>query len=211
MQVYTPEMASAKTFREQSDLFWDQAQSMKRELEQLRRETERVDCPCRKTDCPFRHKVGSAQAKSSSSEGVDDLIERYLRSYSPPTLPRTPSPPQVGGLHRRAASLTLSLTSSDFEVITEEEEEENARDVPSSRFRRDSPFRKASRKHLPLPASKSMTQLCPPATLLRTGTVRSLSLPQNFRTSALSEPSLHASWHAYDYRGHQSSSHYRAL
>ena len=201
VQVYTPEMADARTFREQSDLFWDQAQSMKRELEQLRRETERVDCPCRKTDCPFRRH--SALARTSSlPEETSDLIERYLTSYSPPTLSRTPSPPHVHmhGPGGRPSSLTLSLTSSDFEVITEEEEEEDARNVLRSRFRRDSPFRKASRKHLPLPASKSMTQLCPPSPPLRTPSVRSFSLPQtfNFQYCSTSAPS-----HA----GHQSLSH----
>ena len=179
MQVHTPEMADLKKFRERSNLFWDRAQSMHRELEQLRRETQRDNCPCRRSSCPFRHtRSKSPPAETATS---DEIIERYLASYSPPPS-YTAAQNRKGAVARSRTPSLLSMNSaSDFEVI--DEEEEYYGNEAKSVFRRSSPLRKGKRRHTSLTVTQSVPGdacLCPPSPPIQTPSVRSLSLPQTF-------------------------------
>lgn len=134
-------------FSTESKSFWDETTRLLQDLSSLRSDVDEIACPCNKPNCPFKHDVRNGSHKSRLQEQstpslrnehlsntVRHNVANYLASMRP----------------TRSANSMDRLFRQDCKVT-----EEPLATSEQNNFVRNSPLRKAQRRHSAIRVSSS--------------------------------------------------------
>lgn len=179
LQVSSEESTSVP-FSTDSKEFWDETTRLLQDLDSLRSEVDEVSCPCSRSNCPFRHK-GRAGNRNSLQEQSPSLRNEYLSSsarHNVATYLESMRPRRIDSLFRQDCRVT----------------EEPLAAIGQNNFVRNSPSRKAQRRHSALRVSESypttMNWLMVPSNMYLGVAERSNSLPSRFESPLYKGSSL---------------------
>lgn len=172
LQVSSEESTSVP-FSTDSKEFWDETTRLLQDLDSLRSEIDEVSCPCNRPNCPFRHKgrAGNHNKRNSLQEQSPSLRNDYLSSsarHNVATYLESMRPTRIDSLFREDCRVT----------------EEPLAAIGQNNFVRNSPSRRAQRRHNSLRISESypttMNWLMVPSNMYLGVAERSNSLPSRF-------------------------------
>lgn len=169
-------------FSTESRAFWDETTRLLQDLSSLRTEVDDISCPCKKTNCPFRHK---ARADNHKSKRIS------LQEHSPSLRNELLS---NSARHNVATYLESMRPTRIVREDCRVTEEPLASRSGQNNFVRNSPSRKAQRRHSAIRVSASypvtMNWLMVPSNMYLGVSERSNSLPNGFKCPLFKGSSL---------------------
>ena len=175
-------------FSTESRSFWDETTQLLQNLNQLHHDVANISCPCSKPDCPF----SSAKHLRRSHDHLMTQKSRHFSLEDQVLPPRKTIPHRKNGYLSHAANCNVatyfaSMRPAYSDVFLKQDCEVTEEPLAGEQdvFERNSPFRKARRRHSSVRVSESfsgtMNSLMVPSYIIKNFTPeRSNSLPTGF-------------------------------
>lgn len=162
-------------FSTDSKEFWDETTRLLQDLGSLRTEVDEIPCPCNRSNCPFGHKGRAGNHKSSKRISLQQQSPSLRNEF----LSNSARHNVATYLESMRQTRMNSLFREDCRVT-----EEPLAAIGQNNFVRNSPSRRAQRRHSALRVSESypttMNWLMVPSNMYLGVSERSNSLPASF-------------------------------